>query len=99
MHALISGIFVRADIRVGPAIKRALLNVSEIVGHKVISQGVSLLHRGPESIRAGIPPEPDGIASSGSEDLMAGAVRVVSVNCRAARIFARRDVRARADAD
>src|SRR5205807_10510033 len=65
--------------------------------HEVVAQVVALLHGGPEGIGVGIPMDPDRIAQARSKNDLAAAVEVGLENGRAARIFARRIVGARAD--
>jgi len=70
MFPLVAGILVAADIPPGPAIESALLHVSDVVGHKIVSQAIAFVDRAPELVGFRI----DGKST-------AGIANSVGVNC------------------
>ena len=52
---------VRADVAVGPAIEAAILHGGEVVGHQVIAQPISLIHRCPQLVGDRVEGEPDRV--------------------------------------
>ena len=86
-------------VRVRPAVKAAVLNMSKIVRDKVVAELIAFLYRGPERIGAGIPVKADRITRAGRKYLMTAAVRIVAVDGGATGIFTDIDVFGRAHAD
>ena len=92
--AFVSRFFVRSGIRVGPSVKRALLNVREIVRHQIVSQGIPFLNGRPQVIRVRIPVQTDRITRARGKDLVAAAVRIETIDGRAHGVLAGVHVRA-----
>src|SRR5262245_25398786 len=87
--AFASRIFVRSNVGVGPTVKSTRLDGCEVIWYQVITQSIALLDGRPESLRPWIPAQSDDVTNPCGHVLVPRAVRVVPVNGRPVRIFAR----------
>jgi len=61
-------IFVRADVRIRPAVERAVADVGDVVGNEIVAETVAFIDRGPERAALRLECQADGIAKSARED-------------------------------
>ena len=69
-----TGLFISADVGVGPAVELALADAGEKVRDESVAESVAFLNGGPELLVGGIEADGDGVAQAGGEDPVAGAV-------------------------
>ena len=80
-----SRIGVRTEICVGPSVESALLYVGEVIGNQIVTQSVALLNSGGNRVSVpGYQWSPMGTPRAGGINLMAGSVRIVSIDRRTA---------------
>ena len=87
-----------ADVRIGPAVERALLHAGEIVRHQIVAEPVALLHHGVEIAGVGIEGERRRIAHAGRVGGLVAAVGIEALD-RGLHLGLDADVAGGADAD
>ena len=74
-------LFIFSNVSVGPTVKRALFDGSEVIRNKIITQPITLLHRGPKHAIRWIKTNADRIAKSSGQNFMPRAIGIVNVDC------------------
>src|SRR6516165_12103785 len=71
---------MRADIRIGPAVKGALFHTREVIGRKIVAESIALLNPGVEFSGGRVECEGGRIAHSRGKSRLAGAVCLEPLN-------------------
>src|SRR6185503_16257030 len=68
MLALVLGIVIAADVKPGPAVKAAALDVGDVIGNQVVAVGITLINRGPQLAGVRMDGQTDRVTNSRSVD-------------------------------
>src|ERR1700689_1078266 len=84
MFTLMPRILMVAHVIPRPAVKSAFLDMGDVVGHKIVPQTVTLVHRAPQNARLGLNGQPaSGIANPVGVDAHRGSIGIELQNVRA----------------
>ena len=79
-----AGVFIRAEVRVGPAVEAAFFHAREVVGHQLVAQLVALVYGRPQRAGAGVVGQPDRVAQAAGTYFLARAIGINFENIGAA---------------